>query len=178
MRGFPLNFLHSGPLQQAREAATAFRIGAGSAAPRWLLRRLQHASNAAVTTRRGVATASTTTTYFSPRVSIDSAFAQRFAANLASTFRTLHTHRGVRLICAGWTLFIAENLLLSENRGRIIGRIGDSGYHFLYNTCSTLSLGCIALGYLRHGRRQGPLLWKVLSQSDVTTSSDVILLRS
>ncbi|CAD7929760.1 unnamed protein product [Amoebophrya sp. A25] len=70
-------------------------------------------------------------------------------------------HAGVRLVAFGWGFFIAENLILSENRTRIINRIGDAGYHFLYNTCSTLSLGCIAWGYLNHGRRQGPLLWKV-----------------
>ncbi|CAD7941850.1 unnamed protein product [Amoebophrya sp. A120] len=77
------------------------------------------------------------------------------------TWSSFWQHRGVRLILGGWLFFTVENLVLSENRQWIIAKAGDAGYHFLYNTGSTLSLGCIALGYLRHGRRQGPRLWQV-----------------
>jgi uncharacterized membrane protein len=67
-------------------------------------------------------------------------------------------NQGVRWISAGWIGFIAENLILSENRQYIIENLGDDNYHYLYSTLSTLACGSIAYGYLRHGRRKGPTL--------------------
>jgi uncharacterized membrane protein len=67
-------------------------------------------------------------------------------------------NQGVRWISAGWIGFIAENLILSENRQYIIEQLGDDQYHYLYSTLSTLACGSIAYGYLRHGRQTGPTL--------------------
>ena len=67
---------------------------------------------------------------------------------------------GVRWIGGGWTLFLGENLVLSENRDAIISVLGEGGYHTLYNTLSGAACASIAFGYLRHGRNAtGPPLW-------------------
>ena len=57
----------------------------------------------------------------------------------------------VRWVVAGWTGFVCENLVLSENRSWIIEQIGDAKYHTLYNTLSTIACGSVAFGYLRYG---------------------------
>jgi hypothetical protein len=46
-------------------------------------------------------------------------------------------HRGARLILGGGALFVAENLVLSENRSFIIERFGNEGYHWFYGSFST-----------------------------------------
>jgi uncharacterized membrane protein len=69
------------------------------------------------------------------------------------------SHKGVRLIAGGWTFFIAENLVLSENRDMLVDSLGESGYRSVYGTLSTLACGSIAVGYFRFGRGQGPSLW-------------------
>ncbi len=56
----------------------------------------------------------------------------------------------------GWSLFIAENLLLSENRTYLIDRLGDDGYHGLYGTLSTVAMGSVAYAYRYKVRGQGP----------------------
>ena len=56
----------------------------------------------------------------------------------------------------GWSLFIAENLLLSENRTYLIDRLGDEGYHGLYGTLSTVAMGSVAYAYRYKVRGQGP----------------------
>lgn len=63
---------------------------------------------------------------------------------------------GVKWITFGWVSFIAENLILSENRTEIIEKFGNDSYHQVYNTLSTLACGSIAWGYLKHGRGMGP----------------------
>jgi uncharacterized membrane protein len=73
---------------------------------------------------------------------------------------SIWAHKGVRWIALGWSAFIAENAILSENRQLVIDRLGDKEYHWLYNTLSTAACSSIAYGYFRHGRRQGPLLWR------------------
>lgn len=65
---------------------------------------------------------------------------------------------GVRWVALGWTGFIAENLILSENRTAIIDAIGDREYHLVYSALSTAactSIGWCALSWLRRGTR-GP----------------------
>lgn len=59
-----------------------------------------------------------------------------------------------------WSLFIAENLVLSENRTRIIQEIGDDNYHYVYGLCSTAAVGSIAYGYQYKIKNKGPMLWK------------------
>jgi len=64
--------------------------------------------------------------------------------------------KGVKWITVGWTAFIAENLILSENRESIINWKGENNYHAIYNTCSVLSCGTIAYGYLKYGHMKDP----------------------
>jgi uncharacterized membrane protein len=59
-------------------------------------------------------------------------------------------------VTAGWSLFILENLILSENRTEIIEKIGDNKYHLLYNTLSTLSLLTITVGLLKTRKISNP----------------------
>lgn len=56
----------------------------------------------------------------------------------------------------GWTGFVAENVILSENRDFLISKLQDDGYHLLYNSCSLFACSSILYGYIFHGRRQGP----------------------
>ena len=62
-----------------------------------------------------------------------------------------------KLVTFGWMAFIAENLILSENRTQIIERFGDRNYHLTYNTLSSLSCISIAAGFIK-GRNSGPLI--------------------
>ena len=47
----------------------------------------------------------------------------------ALTSKAILASKGVRWIGLGWTGFIAENLILSENRDEIIRHFGDDNYH-------------------------------------------------
>mmetsp|Transcript_24169 Transcript_24169/g.24775 ORF Transcript_24169/g.24775 Transcript_24169/m.24775 type:complete len:168 (+) Transcript_24169:62-565(+) len=66
--------------------------------------------------------------------------------------------KGIRWISFGWIGFILENLILSENRTKIIEAFGDDNYHMTYSTLSTLACGSIFYGYIIHGRKKGPLI--------------------
>jgi uncharacterized membrane protein len=59
----------------------------------------------------------------------------------------------------GWSFFIAENYVLSENRTYLISKFGDDGYHVAYGTLSTMAMGSALYGYLRKVRNAEPLLW-------------------
>lgn len=67
--------------------------------------------------------------------------------------------RAARWVGGGWTLFITENLVLSENRSRIIEATGgdERRYLMLYSGLSTLSCAAIGYGYIK-GRRQGAMV--------------------
>lgn len=69
-------------------------------------------------------------------------------------------HKGVRLAAAGWTFFIAENFVMSENREWIIASYSDSAYHACYNFLSTAACGSVAWGYFQYGKLQGPLMYR------------------
>lgn len=60
--------------------------------------------------------------------------------------------RGVRWIGLGWCGFLAENIVLSENRTWIISEVGDTAYHATYSALSTAATASIAWGLFRHGR--------------------------
>ena len=75
------------------------------------------------------------------------------AFSSASFLRT----KGVRWIGLGWSAFIAENLILSDNREYIIQQFGDQNYHMLYNTLSTGATTSILYGFVKH-RKTGPAL--------------------
>jgi hypothetical protein len=74
----------------------------------------------------------------------------------SSGFQAVWKSKGIKWITFGWLSFIAENVILSENRTEIIERFGSENYHHVYNTLSTLACGSIAWGYLKHGRKTGP----------------------
>jgi uncharacterized membrane protein len=59
----------------------------------------------------------------------------------------------------GWTFFIFENTILSENRTALIHHLGDDGYHMCYGTLSTLAMGSVGWGY-RQVRGAAPLLFQ------------------
>jgi uncharacterized membrane protein len=64
-----------------------------------------------------------------------------------------HQQKALRWAVGSWSLFIAENLILSENRTEIIQRFGDDNYHAIYGLCSTVACGTILYsGYkIKHG---------------------------
>jgi len=66
------------------------------------------------------------------------------------------TNAAMRWAAGGWSLFIAENLILSENRTWLIQQLGDEGYHGLYGTLSTVAMGSVAYGYRYKVRGAGP----------------------
>lgn len=59
----------------------------------------------------------------------------------------------------GWSFFIAENLILSENRQYLIDNLGDDGYHYLYGTISTAAMASVFYAYAKKVRGAPPLLW-------------------
>jgi len=61
----------------------------------------------------------------------------------------------------GWTFFIIENLILSENRTYLIDNLGDDGYHYLYGALSTTAMATVGYAYVRKVRDTAPLLWVV-----------------
>lgn len=61
----------------------------------------------------------------------------------------------------GWSFFIAENLILSENREYLIDNLGDDGYHYLYGTISTAAMASVCYAYAKKVRGAPPLLWSV-----------------
>lgn len=75
------------------------------------------------------------------------------------TFSKAFSHKGFRYISFGWSFFIVENLVLSENRSQIIEYLGDEKYyHYIYNSLSTFACSSVLYGYLKHGRKQGPAI--------------------
>lgn len=53
----------------------------------------------------------------------------------------------VRWAAGGWSFFIAENVLLSENRTWLIEELGDAQYHMVYGTLSTVATASIGYAY-------------------------------
>jgi hypothetical protein len=53
----------------------------------------------------------------------------------------------VRWAAGGWSFFIAENALLSENRTWLIQKLGDEQYHLVYGTLSTVATASIGYAY-------------------------------
>ena len=78
------------------------------------------------------------------------------SSSATATSSTSASASGLKWAAGGWSLFIAENLLLSENRTYLIDRLGDDGYHGLYGTLSTVAMCSVAYGYRYKVRGQGP----------------------
>lgn len=73
--------------------------------------------------------------------------------------RAALTSSPMKWAVGGWSLFIVENYVLSENRTYLISKFGDDGYHVVYGTLSTVAMGSALYGYLRKVRNAEPLLW-------------------
>lgn len=74
------------------------------------------------------------------------------------------TGPAMKWACGGWSLFIAENLILSENRMWLIHQLGDDGYHILYGTLSTVAMGSVAYGYRYKVSGAGPFAFPLGSR--------------
>jgi len=62
------------------------------------------------------------------------------------------SHKGLRMIVGGWVFFIAENLILSQNREQLVKTVGSEKiYLSIYGTLSTLACTSIMLGFFRNG---------------------------
>eukprot|EP00978_Attheya_sp_CCMP212_P034932 scaffold149383_cov48-Attheya_sp.AAC.5 len=73
------------------------------------------------------------------------------AASLASS-------SAMKWAAGGWSFFIVENLVLSENRTALIEQLGEDGYHYLYGTLSTGAMVSVGYAYLRKVRGASPLV--------------------
>ena len=64
-----------------------------------------------------------------------------------------YLNMSVRLAVAGWGFFVAENVIISENRSKIIEILDDdddeSKYHLLYGSCSTLATATIVYSWFK-----------------------------
>lgn len=72
----------------------------------------------------------------------------------------LLTKPAMRWAAGGWTFFIAENFILSENRTYLIENYGDDAYHYAYGTLSTAAMTSVFYGYFKKVKDAPPLLWK------------------
>jgi len=73
--------------------------------------------------------------------------------------RAALTSSPMKWAVGGWSFFIAENYILSENRTYLISNLGDDAYHVAYGTLSTAAMGSAFYGYFRKVRNAEPLLW-------------------
>ena len=64
-----------------------------------------------------------------------------------TTFAALYGHPTIRWAAGGWTFFILENYILSENRTYLIQELGDDKYHAAYGTLSTVATASIGYAY-------------------------------
>eukprot|EP00288_Rhodomonas_lens_P005454 CAMPEP_0177727666 /NCGR_PEP_ID=MMETSP0484_2-20121128/20447_1 /TAXON_ID=354590 /ORGANISM="Rhodomonas lens, Strain RHODO" /LENGTH=226 /DNA_ID=CAMNT_0019240343 /DNA_START=35 /DNA_END=711 /DNA_ORIENTATION=- len=55
---------------------------------------------------------------------------------------------------------MTENVVLSHNRQEIIAEFGEKAYRTGYSCLSTAACSSILYGYLRYGRKQGPIIWR------------------
>jgi len=65
--------------------------------------------------------------------------------------RILHrcSNKDIKWAIGGWCFFVAENLVLSENRTYLIDQFGDERYHMVYGTFSTIASASIGYSYVR-----------------------------
>ena len=84
----------------------------------------------------------------------------------------------VKWAVGSWSLFIAENFILSENRTTLISHFGDDNYHYIYGLCSTAAVSSIAYGYQYKIKGQGPMLWKIGAPVPVSGKITAFILTS
>mmetsp|Transcript_136 Transcript_136/g.355 ORF Transcript_136/g.355 Transcript_136/m.355 type:complete len:273 (+) Transcript_136:87-905(+) len=70
-------------------------------------------------------------------------------------FRTPHPL--LRWAVGGWSLFVVENAVLSENRTWLIHLMGDENYHAFYGTFSTIATVSIGYAYFKVTRKLPPI---------------------
>ena len=78
---------------------------------------------------------------------------------IASSSTALLRSSSIGWAVGGWAFFIAENVVLSENRSFLIHHLGDAGYHNIYGLISTTAVGSIAYAYLKKVQNTPPFLW-------------------
>ena len=66
---------------------------------------------------------------------------------MASSAKHLFSLPQMRWAIGGWSFFIIENFVLSENRTWIIDEVGDSNYHAIYGTFSSIAMVSVGYGY-------------------------------
>ena len=77
----------------------------------------------------------------------------------ASSSRALLSSTSMKWAIGGWSFFIAENTILSENRTTLISNFGDDMYHICYGTLSTAAMSSVFYGYFKKVKHAQPLLW-------------------
>lgn len=75
----------------------------------------------------------------------------------ASRLKVRAPHSMVRWAVGGWTLFVVENGVLSENRTWLIDSMGDDNYHAFYGTFSTIATVSIGYAYYKITRKMPPI---------------------
>ena len=66
---------------------------------------------------------------------------------LSSMSLSVFRSPAVRWAAGGWSFFILENAVLSENRTWLIQELGDESYHLVYGTLSTVATASIGYTY-------------------------------
>mmetsp|Transcript_20796 Transcript_20796/g.51567 ORF Transcript_20796/g.51567 Transcript_20796/m.51567 type:complete len:273 (-) Transcript_20796:152-970(-) len=74
-----------------------------------------------------------------------------------SRIKSSASHSLVRWAAGGWTLFVVENAVLSENRTWLIDSMGDDNYHAFYGTLSTIATVSIGYAYYKITRKAPPI---------------------
>jgi len=76
---------------------------------------------------------------------------------------TLLRSPSMKWAVGGWSFFIAENYILSENRTWIIEKLGDDAYHYVYGTFSTTACASVGYAYFQKVKNVGPFAWAIKS---------------
>jgi hypothetical protein len=101
------------------------------------------------------------------RNNIDTCIQHRLPLKVIMSWLSLaRSNPSIRWAAGGWTFFIAENAILSENRTWLIQQLGDDQYHLCYGTLSTIATASIGYAYytIRKAAPMDPqlVLWKAL----------------
>ena len=87
-----------------------------------------------------------------------------------------HPHILVRWAAGGWTFFVIENAILSENRTWLIDSLGDDTYNLCYGVCSTIATASIGLAYYKISRKTPPIppqLLRKIPKNVMITASNI-----
>lgn len=76
--------------------------------------------------------------------------------SLTIMFQQLLSTSATKWAVGGWSFFIAENVILSENRTFFISEFGEDNYRLAYGSCSTAAMASIVYGYFYKIKNQAP----------------------